>query len=269
MQLSEDSDKKPQRANALQFLWSRLKEHPLSRLDRGLSRASLMTIRAVLLPTRRRVLSSASTCCGRCRLAFPLMAAIQFMCAHIGRVTGKGLAANIKSGIPADRAQGRRVTAAGCQHTQYRRRRRGHGGSRRTGQRLQSSPDDGGLCRWHAAAADIRSLSPLRLFPEVVDAFAAGLCRGAVHGPRAVGRGGAPHGVAEPDVEFQRRCRGRGRRLRHDDQPISLFLAGVRGSGRHACQGGRRAASAGSRRRARRNCGASTGTPGAACSIPI
>jgi Mn2+/Fe2+ NRAMP family transporter len=30
-------------------------------------------------------------------LAFPLMAAVQSMCAHIGRVTGKGLAANIKA----------------------------------------------------------------------------------------------------------------------------------------------------------------------------
>jgi Mn2+/Fe2+ NRAMP family transporter len=33
-------------------------------------------------------------------LAFPLMAAIQYMCATIGRVTGKGLAANIKDAFP-------------------------------------------------------------------------------------------------------------------------------------------------------------------------
>src|SRR5436853_5325679 len=33
-------------------------------------------------------------------LAFPLMAAIQSMCARIGRVTGKGLAANIKTAFP-------------------------------------------------------------------------------------------------------------------------------------------------------------------------
>jgi Mn2+/Fe2+ NRAMP family transporter len=33
-------------------------------------------------------------------LAFPLMAAIQSMCARIGRVTGKGLAANIKASFP-------------------------------------------------------------------------------------------------------------------------------------------------------------------------
>ncbi|MDE1932295.1 MAG: divalent metal cation transporter, partial [Alphaproteobacteria bacterium] len=33
-------------------------------------------------------------------LAFPLMAAVQSMCARIGRVTGKGLAANIKAAFP-------------------------------------------------------------------------------------------------------------------------------------------------------------------------
>lgn len=33
-------------------------------------------------------------------LAYPLMAAVQLMCARIGRVTGKGLAANIKSAFP-------------------------------------------------------------------------------------------------------------------------------------------------------------------------
>jgi Mn2+/Fe2+ NRAMP family transporter len=33
-------------------------------------------------------------------LAYPLMAAIQVMCAQIGRVTGKGLAANIKTAFP-------------------------------------------------------------------------------------------------------------------------------------------------------------------------
>ncbi|MGO9543449.1 MAG: divalent metal cation transporter, partial [Rhodomicrobium sp.] len=32
--------------------------------------------------------------------AYPLMAAIQSMCARIGRVTGKGLAANIKTAFP-------------------------------------------------------------------------------------------------------------------------------------------------------------------------
>jgi Mn2+/Fe2+ NRAMP family transporter len=33
-------------------------------------------------------------------LAFPLMAAVQSMCANLGRLTGKRLAANIKSALP-------------------------------------------------------------------------------------------------------------------------------------------------------------------------
>ena len=33
-------------------------------------------------------------------LAFPLMSAIQLLCGRIGRVTGKGLAANIKLAFP-------------------------------------------------------------------------------------------------------------------------------------------------------------------------
>lgn len=39
-------------------------------------------------------------------LAFPLMAAIQSMCGFIGRVTGKGLAANIKAAFPRGVLQG-------------------------------------------------------------------------------------------------------------------------------------------------------------------
>ena len=39
-------------------------------------------------------------------LAFPLMAAIQSMCGDIGRVTGKGLAANIKTAFPPIVLQG-------------------------------------------------------------------------------------------------------------------------------------------------------------------
>ena len=37
---------------------------------------------------------------GTMPLAYPLMAGIQILCAQIGRVTGKGLAANIKTTFP-------------------------------------------------------------------------------------------------------------------------------------------------------------------------
>ena len=100
MQLSEDGDKKPQRANAFKVLWGRLKEHPLSRLGPG-----LITGVADDDPSGIATYSQAGAQFGlnmlwTMPLAYPLMAAIQSMCAQIGRVTGKGLAANIKTTFP-------------------------------------------------------------------------------------------------------------------------------------------------------------------------
>jgi NRAMP (natural resistance-associated macrophage protein)-like metal ion transporter len=100
VQLSEDSDNKPQRVKALQFLWRRLKEHPLSRLGPG-----LITGVADDDPSGIATYSQAGAQFGlnmlwTMPLAYPLMAAVQSMCAQIGRVTGKGLAANIKTTFP-------------------------------------------------------------------------------------------------------------------------------------------------------------------------
>ena len=74
----------------------RLKEHPLSRVGPG-----LITGVADDDPSGIATYSQAGAQFGlnmlwTMPLAFPLMAAIQSMCARIGRVTGKGLAANIK-----------------------------------------------------------------------------------------------------------------------------------------------------------------------------
>src|SRR5215469_9076156 len=76
--------------------WRRLKEHPLSRLGPG-----LITGVADDDPSGIATYSQAGAQFGlnmlwTMPLAFPLMAAVQSMCARIGRVTGKGLAANIK-----------------------------------------------------------------------------------------------------------------------------------------------------------------------------
>jgi Mn2+/Fe2+ NRAMP family transporter len=100
VQLSEEYDKKPRRAKALQLLWDRLKEHPLSRLGPG-----LITGVADDDPSGIATYSQAGAQFGlnmlwTMPLAYPLMAAIQAMCAQIGRVTGKGLAANIKTAFP-------------------------------------------------------------------------------------------------------------------------------------------------------------------------
>src|SRR5471032_1027255 len=78
----------------------RLKEHPLSRIGPG-----LITGVADDDPSGIATYSQAGAQFGlnmlwTMPLAFPLMAAVQSMCGRIGRVTGKGLAANIKSAYP-------------------------------------------------------------------------------------------------------------------------------------------------------------------------
>jgi Mn2+/Fe2+ NRAMP family transporter len=77
--------------------WIRLKEPPLSRVGPG-----LITGVADDDPSGIATYSQAGAQYGldmlwTMPLAFPLMAAVQSMCARIGRVTGKGLAANIKA----------------------------------------------------------------------------------------------------------------------------------------------------------------------------
>jgi len=100
VQLSEDRGKKPRRADALRLLWGRVKRHPLSRLGPG-----LITGVADDDPSGIATYSQAGAQFGlnmlwTLPLAYPLMAAIQAMCAQIGRVTGEGLAANIKTAFP-------------------------------------------------------------------------------------------------------------------------------------------------------------------------
>jgi len=106
MPLSKNGAKGPQRADSLRILWGRLKEHPLSRVGPG-----LITGVADDDPSGIATYSQAGAQFGlnmlwTMPLAFPLMAAIQSMCALIGRVTGKGLAANIKATFPPIVLQG-------------------------------------------------------------------------------------------------------------------------------------------------------------------
>lgn len=82
------------------MIWARLKEHPLARVGPG-----LITGVADDDPSGIATYSQAGAQFGlnmlwTMPLALPLMAAIQYMCASIGRVTGKGLAANIKDAFP-------------------------------------------------------------------------------------------------------------------------------------------------------------------------
>ncbi|MGF6778622.1 NRAMP family divalent metal transporter [Paraburkholderia sp. GAS334] len=94
------ADDATQPVPALRTLWNRLKQHPLSRLGPG-----LITGVADDDPSGIATYSQAGAQFGlnmlwTMPLAFPLMAAVQSMCARIGRVTGKGLAANIKEAFP-------------------------------------------------------------------------------------------------------------------------------------------------------------------------
>jgi Mn2+/Fe2+ NRAMP family transporter len=96
----KDSDKKSQRAHSHRSLWLRLKKHPIWRLGPG-----LITGAADDDPSGIATYSQAGAQFGlnmlwTMPLAYPLMAAIQSMCAQIGRVTGNGLAANIKAAFP-------------------------------------------------------------------------------------------------------------------------------------------------------------------------
>jgi Mn2+/Fe2+ NRAMP family transporter len=86
--------------STLEIVWSRVKAHPLSRVGPG-----LITGVADDDPSGIATYSQAGAQFGlnmlwTMPLAFPLMAAIQLMCADIGRVTGKGIAANIKAAFP-------------------------------------------------------------------------------------------------------------------------------------------------------------------------
>jgi Mn2+/Fe2+ NRAMP family transporter len=88
------------RVSALRIAWERLKEHPLSRVGPG-----LITGVADDDPSGIATYSQAGAQFGlnmlwTMPLAFPLMAAVQSMRANLGRVTGKGLAANIKTSFP-------------------------------------------------------------------------------------------------------------------------------------------------------------------------
>jgi Mn2+/Fe2+ NRAMP family transporter len=100
MRLSAPNAGAPHRKTDHRSLWERLKEHPLARVGPG-----LITGVADDDPSGIATYSQAGAQFGldmlwTMPLAFPLMSAIQSMCGQLGRVTGKGLAANIKATFP-------------------------------------------------------------------------------------------------------------------------------------------------------------------------
>ncbi len=88
------------RTGILKACLDRLKSHPLAKVGPG-----LITGVADDDPSGIATYAQAGAQYGLAMLwtmplAFPLMAAIQSMCADLGRVTGRGLAANIKAAFP-------------------------------------------------------------------------------------------------------------------------------------------------------------------------
>ena len=86
---------------SLRQIWRRLAEHPLARVGPG-----LITGAADDDPSGIATYSQAGAQFGLNMLwtmlvSYPLMAAVQSICARIGRVTGSGLAVNIKQAFPA------------------------------------------------------------------------------------------------------------------------------------------------------------------------
>jgi NRAMP (natural resistance-associated macrophage protein)-like metal ion transporter len=84
----------------LSTIWSRIKQHPLSRVGPG-----LVTGVADDDPSGIVTYSQAGAQFGLNMLwtmpfAYPLMSTIQVLCARIGRVTGRGLSANMKLAFP-------------------------------------------------------------------------------------------------------------------------------------------------------------------------
>ena len=80
--------------------WQKIKDHPLARVGPG-----LITGVADDDPSGIATYSQAGAQFGlnmlwTMPLCYPLMSAVQLMCAQIGRVTGRGLAANIKLAFP-------------------------------------------------------------------------------------------------------------------------------------------------------------------------
>src|SRR5665213_3670467 len=100
MQHPEGGKVEPDDRGSRPNLWTRLKAHPLAKLGPG-----LITGVADDDPSGIATYSQAGAQFGlnmlwTMPLCYPLMAAVQTMCGLIGRVTGKGLAANIKTAFP-------------------------------------------------------------------------------------------------------------------------------------------------------------------------
>jgi hypothetical protein len=231
--LSRDIARKPPRLNLLWALGKRLKEHPLARVGPG-----LITGVADDDPSGIATYSQAGAQFGlnmlwTMPLAFPLMAAVQSMCARIGRVSGKGLAANIKETFHPVVLYGvvTLLLAANIFNIAADIAVMGEVAELVTGfhRQLMTIVFVLATLLLQVFVPYHRYVSFLKWLTLSLLAYAAVLF--TVHVP--LGPGGAAHFLASSDAEFTG-GHGGGRSLRHHHQPLPLLLAGLRGSGGYA-----------------------------------
>jgi Natural resistance-associated macrophage protein len=162
-------------------------------------------------------------------LTYPLMCAIQMISAQIGRVTGRGLAGNMRRYYPAPllyllvgllivantinigadlgaMAAALRLLVE-CANRDLRR----------------------GLCDRHGSARSVHALFALCIGSTLANDLALCLCRNRVRGRHAVGHCGTRSDSAA-NRAFGQLHNSCGRGLRDDDKPLPILLAGIRGS---------------------------------------
>src|SRR6202000_3406713 len=98
--VSESKQGKSGFSGSIKNLWGRLKEHPLARVGPGLITGVADDDPSGIATYSQAGAQYGLTILWTMPLAFPLMGAVQYMCGLIGRVTGKGLAANIRAAFP-------------------------------------------------------------------------------------------------------------------------------------------------------------------------
>ena len=90
----------PPPPKGIKMVWRRLREHPVSNIGPGLITGVADDDPSGVVTYTQAGAQFGLNMLWTMPVAFPLMAAVQLMCACIGRVTGKGLAANIKEAFP-------------------------------------------------------------------------------------------------------------------------------------------------------------------------
>jgi Natural resistance-associated macrophage protein len=158
-------------------------------------------------------------------LTYPLMCAIQQISAEIGRVTGRGLAGNLRRHYPTWLLYGVLALLIIANAINIG----ADLGAMAAAQKLLIEGPAAGLRSTvrgrHGSAGNICAIFSLRLGIEVADLVAICLCRHSVCGRRALGHCRMAYG-GSAYLAFRRlRDRGGGD-VRHDHQPLPVFLAG-------------------------------------------